>query len=77
MPADLHKQSSDTVSPFEKLEMNLEAWVNAHAPILFILSLLLLVFFVVALIMAITGVQAYQLTGTEANIHYNHLGDII
>ena len=76
MPADLHKQS-DKVSPFEKLEMKLEAWVNAHAPILFILSLLLLVFLVIALIMAITGVQAYQITGTEANIHYNHLGDVI
>ena len=77
MPADLHKQSSDKISPFELIDKKLEAWVNAHAPILFILSLLLLVFLVIALIMAITGVQAYQLTGTEANAMYNHLGDIV
>ena len=77
MPADLHKQSSDKISPFEIIDKKLEAWVTAHAPILFILSLLLLVFLVIALIMAITGVQAYQITGTEANIHYNHLEQII
>jgi len=77
MPADLHKQSSDKVSPFEKFEMNLEAWVNAHAFILFILSLSVLVVLIIALVMALTGIHACQLTGTEANLQYNHLEQII
>lgn len=76
MPADLHKQSSDK-SPFELIDKKLEAWVNAHAFILFILSLSVLAVLIIALVMALTGVHAYQLTGTEANLQYNHLEQII
>ena len=75
MAADLHKKTD--ISPFELFERKLEAWVNAHAPILFILSVIVLGVLIGALVMTLTGVHAYQLTGTEANLQYNHLENII
>lgn len=76
MPADLHKKDTD-VSPLTIFEMKIEAWVNAHAFMLFILSLSVLVVLIIALVMALTGIHACQLTGTEANLQYNHLEQII
>lgn len=74
MAADLHKKSE--VSPFELFERKLEAWVNAHAPILFILSILILFLLIIGLIFAIATVYGAS-TGTEANIYYNQLESII
>lgn len=76
MPADLHRKEDN--APFLiNLKVRFEAWVTPYAPFFLIMSIIVLVLLVIALAMALTGVHAYQLTGTEANAMYNHLGDIV
>ncbi len=55
---------------------NMEAWVHSHAPILLIISIILLFMLIGALIFAIATVCASPV-GTEANIYYNQLESII
>lgn len=76
MPADLHRKEDD--APFLiNLKVRFEAWVTPYAPFFLIISIIILIVFIIALAMALTGVRAYQLTGTEANAMYNHLGEIV
>lgn len=67
MAADLHKKSD--VSP-------LLNWIDAHAFVLFIISIIVLIALIIGLMMALTVVFGAQ-TGTEANMYYNQLESII
>jgi len=51
-------------------------WIDAHASILFLISIVLLFVLIVSLIVAI-GVVFGATTGTEANVYYNQLENII
>ena len=68
-PARLHKA--------DNCHRGIEAYLQRYAPFFLIMCIIVLVLLVIALAMALTGVRAYQLTGTEANAMYNHLGDIV
>jgi len=68
MAADLHKKSE--VSP-------VIIWIDAHASILFLISILVLIILIIGLIFAIATVYGASPTGTEANVYYNQLENII
>ena len=59
MPADLHRK--------QKQKSTLEV----YAPYLLILCMIILVLLIIGLIIAMAHVHAFQLTGTEANLHQN------
>ena len=67
MAADLHKQPE--VSP-------VIIWIDAHASILFLISIIILIALIIALIVAL-GVVFGASTGTEANVYYYQLESII
>ena len=68
-PARLHKA--------DNCHRGIEAYLQRYAPFFLIICIIVLVVLIIALAMAVTGVHAYQLTGTEANLQYNHLEQII
>ena len=68
-PARLHKA--------DNCHRGIEAYLQRYAPFFLIICIIVLVILIIALAMAVTGVHAYQLTGTEANLQYNHLEQII
>ena len=68
-PARLHKA--------DNCHRGIEAYLQRYAPFFLIICIIVLVLLIIALAMAVTGVHAYQLTGTEANLQYNHLEQII
>ena len=73
MAADLHKQDNiHRLTPNERIS----AWLNRHAPLLLVIFIFLLFLLIVALIVALFNVAAAP-TGTEANVYYYHLEDII
>ena len=67
MAADLHKKSE--VSP-------VIIWIDAHASILFLISIIILIALIIGLIVAIGTVFGAS-TGTEANVYYYQLESII
>lgn len=71
-PARLQKNDVHRLTPNEKVE----AWLNRHAPLLLVICIFLLFLLIVVLIVALFNVAAAP-TGTEANVYYYHLEDII
>lgn len=67
MAADLHKKTD--VSP-------VIIWIDAHASILFLISIIILIALIIGLIVAIGTVFGAS-TGTEANVYYYQLESII
>ena len=51
-------------------------WIDAHASILFLISIIILIALIIGLIVAIGTVFGAS-TGTEANVYYNQLESII
>ena len=67
-PARLSKSSMQ--------ENKMEAWLQSHASILLFICIIVLFLLVMALIVAMFNVSASPL-GTESNVYYYHMEDII
>ena len=73
MPPRLNKQTEDEFSP---LMNKWDRWVQTHLTLILTVLMLFLFFLVLALIVAMFNVSAAP-TGTEANLYYNHLENIV
>lgn len=69
-PVRLHKKENHDTSLFDKFE----AWLQSHATFFIIVCMILMFILLIVLIYAIMGVSA---AGTESNVYYYHLEDII
>ena len=47
------------------------SFMEVYAPYFIIICIIILVLLIIALILAFANVHAFQLTGTEANLHQN------
>ncbi len=46
-------------------------FMEIYAPYILIVCIIILILLIIGLIMTFAGVHAFQLTGTEANVHQN------
>ena len=68
-PVRLQKKENHDTS-FDKFE----AWLQSHATFFIIVCMILMFILIIMLMYAIIGVSA---AGTESNVYYYHLEDII
>ena len=59
MAADLHPKQEP------------KSLLDTYAPYILITLIILLVLFIIAIILTVANVHAFQITGTEANLHQN------
>ena len=54
-----------------------EQRIAPYVPYLLLILILILILLIVALVCTLMGVSAHSITGTEQNLYFNHLEDII
>ena len=72
MPARLNKQDDDVSSLIDW-----DRWVQTHLTLILTVLVIFLFILVLAVIVAMFNMTAAAPTGTEANLYYNHLANIV